>query len=54
MTVKLVSPAEVVRLITSGGFKSQLHLGALMLAEIRLFIALPRKSVPRRTRRLVR
>ena len=54
MTVKLVSPAEVVRLITSGGFKSQLHLGALMLAELRLFIALPRKSVPRRTRRLVR
>ena len=44
MTVKLVSPAEVVRLITSGGFKSQLHLGALMLAELRLFIALPRKA----------
>ena len=29
ITVKLVSPADVVRLITGGGFASQLHLGAL-------------------------
>ena len=50
LTAKLVSPAEVVRLITSGGFKSQLHLGALMLAELRRFLVLPRKGLPRRTR----
>ena len=42
ITVKLVSPAEVVRLITSGGFDSQLHLGALLLAELHGFLALPR------------
>jgi ADP-ribose pyrophosphatase len=43
LTVKLASPAEVVRLITSGNFASQLHLGALMLAELHGFISLPRK-----------
>jgi ADP-ribose pyrophosphatase len=47
LTVKLVSPAEVVRLITSGNFASQLHIGALMLAELHGFIVLPRK--PRRS-----
>jgi hypothetical protein len=46
-----VSPAEVVRLITSGGFDSQLHLGALLLAELHGFLALPRKGVKRRTAR---
>jgi ADP-ribose pyrophosphatase len=51
ITVKLVSPAEVVRLITSGGFDSQLHLGALLLAELHGFLALPRKGVTRRTAR---
>jgi hypothetical protein len=51
ITVKLVSPAEVGRLITSGGFDSQLHLGALLLAELHGFLALPRKGVQRRTRR---
>ena len=45
------SYAEVVRLITSGGFDSQLHLGALLLAELRGFLALPRKSMKRRTGR---
>ena len=40
ITVKLVSPAEVVRLITSGGFDSQLHLGALLLAELHGFLVL--------------
>jgi ADP-ribose pyrophosphatase len=44
LTVKLASPAEVVRLITSGNFASQLHLGALMLAELHGFISLPRKA----------
>jgi 8-oxo-dGTP pyrophosphatase MutT (NUDIX family) len=43
LSVKLASPAEVVRLITSGNFASQLHLGALMLAELHGFISLPRK-----------
>jgi ADP-ribose pyrophosphatase len=43
LTVKLVSPAEVVRLITAGDFASQLHLGALMLADLHGFISLPRK-----------
>ena len=51
ITVKLVSPAEVVRLITRGGFDSQLHLGALLLAELHGFLALPRKGVKRRTAR---
>ena len=51
ITVKLVSPAEVGRLITGGGFDSQLHLGALLLAELRGFLALPRKGAKRRTGR---
>jgi ADP-ribose pyrophosphatase len=48
MSVKLVSPAELARLITSGGFVSQLHIGALLLAELHGFLALPRKSMKRR------
>jgi ADP-ribose pyrophosphatase len=44
MTVKLVSPAEVGRLITSGNFASQLHIGALLLAELHGFLTLPRKA----------
>jgi 8-oxo-dGTP pyrophosphatase MutT (NUDIX family) len=51
ISVKLVSPAEVVRLITGGGFDSQLHLGALLLAELHGFLALPRNGVKRRTGR---
>jgi len=43
LTVKLASPAEVVRLITSGNFASQLHIGALLLAELHGFLTLPRK-----------
>lgn len=42
LTTKLVSPAELVRLIGIGEFTSQLHLGALLLAELRSFLALPR------------
>jgi len=44
---KLVSPAEIVRLIRAGEFVSQLHIGALLLAELHGFVALPRP----RTRR---
>ena len=44
MTVKLVSPAELARLITSGGFVSQLHIGALLLAELHGFLTLPRSG----------
>jgi hypothetical protein len=42
--MKLVSPAEIVRLIRRGEFVSQLHIGALLLAELHGFIALPRKA----------
>jgi len=49
MTVKLVSPADLARLITSGGFVSQLHIGALLLAELRGFLALPRTEAKPRT-----
>jgi hypothetical protein len=42
MRVKLVSPAEIACLIQAGTFKSQLHIGALLLAELHGFLALPR------------
>jgi ADP-ribose pyrophosphatase len=45
LTVKLVSPAELARLIKRGEFVSQLHIGALLLAELNGFITLPRKAV---------
>ena len=38
---RLASPAEVADLIRSGAFVSQLHLGALYLAQIRGYLALP-------------
>jgi 8-oxo-dGTP pyrophosphatase MutT (NUDIX family) len=38
---RLVSPADLAALIASGGFVSQLHLGALYLAQMRGFLALP-------------
>lgn len=44
ITVKLVTPGEIVRLIRSGAFVSQLHIGALMLAELHGFLALPRNA----------
>ena len=44
LTVKLVSPAEIARLITSGNFVSQLHIGALLLAELHGFLSLPRNA----------
>jgi ADP-ribose pyrophosphatase len=42
LTVKLVWPAELVAMIKSGGFIQQLHLGALMLAELHGLLELPR------------
>jgi ADP-ribose pyrophosphatase len=43
ITVKLVSPGEIVRLVKAGDFVSQLHIGALLLAELNGFLKLPRK-----------
>lgn len=40
VTVKLVTAAELVGMIKSGEFVSQLHLGALLLAELQSFIVL--------------
>jgi len=40
LTVDLATPAELVAMIASGEFSQQLHLGALLLAELRGFIAL--------------
>jgi ADP-ribose pyrophosphatase len=40
ITVKLVTASELVSLIKSGEFVSQLHLGALLLAQLRSFIVL--------------
>ena len=42
MTVALKSPAELVAMIRAGEFIQQLHLGALMLAELRNLLTLPR------------
>ena len=42
LTVALKSPAELAMLIKSGGFVQQMHLGALLLADMRSFLTLPR------------
>jgi hypothetical protein len=42
--VTLMSPADIVGLIMAGDFVSQLNIGALMLAELHGFLALPRKA----------
>ena len=42
LTVALKSPAELVAMIKAGEFIQQLHLGALMLAELQNFLTLPR------------
>jgi ADP-ribose pyrophosphatase len=47
MRVELVSPAEIVRRIRAGTFRSQLHIGALLLAELHGFLALPRARAVR-------
>ena len=49
--VKLVSPADIVRMIRAGDFVSQLHIGALLLAELHGFLALPRKPARRPRKR---
>jgi hypothetical protein len=46
----LVKPAELARLIRDGEFMSQLHIGALLLAELHGFLTLPR-AAPRPRRR---
>ncbi len=51
LTVKLVSPADLVLLIMRGEFVSQLHIGALLLAELHGFIALPRPTARRTVKR---
>jgi ADP-ribose pyrophosphatase len=40
LTVELVTPSELVSMIKSGEFIQQMHLGALMLAELRSYIVL--------------
>jgi len=50
LEVKLVSPTELARLIRSGTFRSQLHIGALLLAELAGFLTLPRSPKRRRSR----
>ena len=42
LTVNLVTPAELAALIAAGEFVQQLHLGALLLAELQSFLTLPR------------
>lgn len=40
ISVKLVTADELVEMIKSGSFVSQLHIGSLLLAELRSFITL--------------
>jgi 8-oxo-dGTP pyrophosphatase MutT (NUDIX family) len=54
LRVKLVPPAEIVRLIRAGTFTSQLHIGALLLAELHGFLALPRRPPKRKRARALR
>jgi ADP-ribose pyrophosphatase len=42
LTVALKTPAELAAVIKSGAFVQQLHLGALMLAELHGFLTLPK------------
>ena len=42
LSANLVTPAELLRLIKVGEFEQQLHLGALLLAELHSFLKLPR------------
>jgi hypothetical protein len=48
--MKLVSPAEIVRMIRAGEFVAQLHVGALLLAEVHGFLVLPKPAAPSRRR----
>ncbi len=49
ITLRLVTPRELARMIRAGEFVSQLHVGSLMLAELYGLIELPRLAS--RTRR---
>jgi ADP-ribose pyrophosphatase len=40
LSVELATPSELMAMITSGEFIQQMHLGALLLAELRSFIVL--------------
>jgi 8-oxo-dGTP pyrophosphatase MutT (NUDIX family) len=51
ISMKLVTPAEIVRMIRSGEFVAQLHVGALLLAELHGFLTLPK---PARRKRMSR
>jgi 8-oxo-dGTP pyrophosphatase MutT (NUDIX family) len=42
LSVSLVTPSELVGLIRAGEFDQQLHLGALLLAELNGYLTLPR------------
>ncbi|MGI8526838.1 MAG: NUDIX hydrolase [Pseudolabrys sp.] len=42
LTVALKTPAELAAMIKSGTFSQQLHLGALMLAQLHSFLTLPK------------
>jgi 8-oxo-dGTP pyrophosphatase MutT (NUDIX family) len=42
LTVALKTPVELVEMIRDGEFVQQLHLGAIMLAELKGFLTLPR------------
>jgi 8-oxo-dGTP pyrophosphatase MutT (NUDIX family) len=42
LSVKLLTPPELVQMIEAGEFAQQLHLGALFLAQSKSFIKLPR------------
>lgn len=42
LTVALKSPAELAVLIKSGAFVQQLHLGALLLADLKSLLTLPK------------
>ena len=42
LSVTLLTPAELLRMIETGKFAQQLHLGALLLAELRSFLKLSR------------
>ncbi|MBC7576072.1 MAG: NUDIX hydrolase [Tardiphaga sp.] len=46
MSVDLATPAELVAMITSGDSIQQVHLGALLLAELRGFISLRPEARP--------
>ena len=51
LTVKLVSPAEIVGMAKSGKLAAQLHVAALFLAELNGFLSLSKEAPRRRQKR---